>query len=380
MPSRPPVKATPVEIAPTRSAEQYEPAKWRTFWLIVLALATIAAIMAWQAYQSSQHFILYVAFYDVDGLRPGAEVRLSGVKVGAVKRLMFLDVPKEVDRTAPQVQVTLGIDRQSLGLGVTQLIHRDAVAVLKREGTLADRIVDILPGSAAAPPVADGDFIAGRIEGDSRTVALRSTDINQNLTAMRESLLKIQARIERGEGTLGATLKRHELNHHLAAFQTELTLLERSLKTGPGFASVDRRRLQPRLTALQNAADRLRAHLEAGPGTPGRLIADQTWRERATQLQNRYRSLTEKFSTLQRSAEHGTLGRMTRNAALRRKWQAMHDGVIALRGQLERAEGSAGKFLHDGRLRRELAEFAAELTKTVYDIRLAPFKYIRLRL
>lgn len=375
MNSRPPTE----ELAPTRSAERYEPAKRRTFRLVTAALLMVAAALVWQWYQARHRFILYVVFHEVDGLRPGAEVRLSGVKVGAVRHLTFLDVQGRVASETPQVKVTLGIDRRLTGFSVTQLIHRDAVAVLKRDGTLADRIVDIMPGSAAAPPVAEGGYIDGRIEGDARTVALRSAKVNQNLSAMRERLLNVQTRLEQGEGTLGAALKRRELADNLTAFQGALATLEQALKTGPGFAASARRRLRPRLTALQNAAAQLRVNLETGRGTAGRFFADPTWRERVTRLQNRYKGLTARLDALRRASERGTLNRLSADDAFRRRWRATRDGAAAVRGRLERAEGSAGKFLHDGRLRRELAAFTAELTKTIYDIRLSPFKYIRLR-
>ncbi|MFQ3582118.1 MAG: MlaD family protein [Chloracidobacterium sp.] len=368
------------EIAPARSAERYEPAKRRTFWLVVLALSVVAVAVAWQTYQARNRFTLYVVFHDVDGLRPGAEVRLSGVKVGAVQRITFADIRRTVRRDTPQVQVALGIDRRLTGLNAAQLIHRDAVAVLRRDGTLADRIVDIVPGSVAAPLVAEGDFIAGRIEGDSRTIALRSADVNANLAGMRERLLAVQQRIERGEGTLGAALKREELKAAIATFQAELTGLQQSLQTGPGFASVTRRRLQPRLTALQQAANQLRADLDAGHGTAGRFLGDPAWRERITRLQTRYGDLTTRLDGLQRVADQGALGRLTKNdATLRQQLQTTRDRVSRLQARLNQAEGSAGKFLHDARLRRELATFTAELTKTVYDVRASPFKYIRLR-
>ncbi len=348
--------------------------------MAVLALSIVAAAVAWQAYQARNRFMLYTVFHDVDGLRPGAEVRLSGVKVGAVERVEMLDVRGRIERDTPQVQVALGIDRRLTGLSAAQLIHRDAVATLRRDGTLADRIVDIAPGSAGAPLVAEGDFIAGRMEGDSRTIALRSADINQNLTAMRESLLKVQARIERGDGTLGAALKRSELDGRLATFQTELKALEQSLRAGPGLASVARRRLQPRLTALQKAAGRLRADFEAGRGAAGKLSADPAWRALVTSLQARYDALLTRFEAFQKTAEQGALGRLAKEASFRQRLQTARDRAAAVRGRLDRAEGSAGKLLHDGRLRRELADFTAELTKTIYDIRLSPFKYIRLRL
>lgn len=367
------------EIAPTRSAERYEPAKRRTFWLVVLALSVVAAAVAWQAYQARHRFLLYVVFHEVDGLQPGAEVRLSGVKVGAVQRIEFLSVPKVVQWDTPQVQVTLGIDRRLTGLSAAQLIHRDAIAVLKRDGTLADRIVDIAPGSAAAPVVAEGDFIAGQIEGDSRTITLRGAQVNANLEVMRAKLLAVQQRLERGEGTLGAALKRRELADQMVQFQTELTKLQQALQTGSGFASVVRRRLQPRVMALQTAANRLRANLEGGRGTAGQFLADSTWRERVTALQTRYDRLAAHLTSLPQTAERGALVRFTREDTFRQQLQTTRTHLTQIQKRLEQQEGSAGKFLYDGRLRRELAEFTAELTKTVYDVRQSPFKYIRLR-
>ncbi|MGQ9897296.1 MAG: MlaD family protein [Acidobacteriota bacterium] len=367
------------ETAPTRSAERHEPAKRRTFWLVVLALSLVAVAAAWRAYQERHRFLLHVSFHEVDGLRPGAEVRLSGVKVGAVQRIELTGVQKVVQWDTPQVQVTLGIDRRLTGLSAAQLIHRDAVAVLKRDGTLADRIVDISPGSATAPLVAEGDFITGQIEGDSRTIALRSAQANANLEVMRERLLAVQQRLERGEGTLGAVLKRRELTDQIAQFQTELTGLQQALQSGSGFALVARRRLQPRVTALQMAANRLRADIKGGRGTAGQFLANSTWRERVTALQARYDRLAARLTTLQQTAQRSTLGRLVKEEAFRQQFQTTRAHLTRIQKQLEQQEGSAGKFLHDGRLRRELAELTAELTKTVYDVRQSPFKYIRLR-
>lgn len=369
----------PEEIALTRSAERHEPAKRRTFWLVVAALSMLAGAMAWQAYQDSHRFLLYVVFHEVDGLRPGAEVRLSGVKVGAVQRIELTGIQKTVQSDTPQVQVTLGIDRRLTGLSAAQLIHRDAVAVLKRDGTLADRVVDIFPGSAAAPLVVEGDFIAGRIEGDSRTIVLRSARINANLEVVRKQLFAVQERLERGEGTLGAVLKRRELVTQLAQFQAELAGLQQELQTGRGFASVTHRRLQPRVTALQAAVTRLRANLEGGRGTAGSFFADPTWRKQITTLQTRYDHLTNRFANLQQKAEPSTLGRLAQEEAFRQRLQTTRTHLHRLQKRLEKGEGSAGKLIHDGRLRRELAEFVTELAKTVYDLRQSPFKYIQLR-
>ncbi len=375
MASPPPIE----EVAPTRSAERYEPAKRRTFWLVVLTLSIVAAVVVWQAYQDRHRFLLYVTFHEVDGLRPGAEVRLAGVKVGAVQRIEFTGVPKTVQWDTPQVQVTLGLDRRLTGLSAAQLIHQDAIAILKRDGTLADRIVDIFPGSATAPLVAEGDFITGRIEGDSRTIALRGTQVNANFEAMRERLLAVQQRLERGEGTLGAVLRRRELTEQIAQFQTELAGLQQALQTGRGFASVTRRRLQSRLTALQTTANRLRSDIEGGRGTAGSFFANPGWREQVIALQTRYDRLAARLTTLQQTAERGALERFTKEDTFRQRLQTTRTHLTRIQKHLEQQEGSAGRFLHDGRLRRELAEFTAELTKTVYDVRQSPFKYIRLR-
>jgi len=85
-------------------------------------------------------------FESVVGLDDKAAVRVAGVRVGKVDGIR-LDGRK--------ARVSLVVDR---GLGLTQ----GTEAVVATQGLLGDKFIELVPGPADAPPLADGAVIPGR--------------------------------------------------------------------------------------------------------------------------------------------------------------------------------------------------------------------------
>lgn len=116
----------------------------------VLVLA-VAGIFLFYAYQASgraltaRTYTLGAVFGRVDGVTPGAEVRISGVKVGAVS-LSVLD-PKTFE-----ARVTLSVARDVA-------IPEDSVAKVVSDGILGGAHVSIEPGGSDVM-LAEGDTIA----------------------------------------------------------------------------------------------------------------------------------------------------------------------------------------------------------------------------
>jgi phospholipid/cholesterol/gamma-HCH transport system substrate-binding protein len=96
----------------------------------------------------SRQFSLYVRFAQVKGLHFGSEVSLSGLRVGTVKDIT---IAKGNDR---ELLIQLNIAKD-----VQNRIRKDSVARISTQGILGDKYVEITIGSPGEPMLRDGDFI-----------------------------------------------------------------------------------------------------------------------------------------------------------------------------------------------------------------------------
>ncbi len=116
----------------------------------VLVIAVAAAFL-YYAYQTSgraltaRTYTLGAVFGRVDGVTPGAEVRISGVKVGAVSQ-------STLDPKTFEARVTLSVARDVA-------IPDDSIAKVVSDGLLGGAHVAIEPGGSDVM-LAEGDMIA----------------------------------------------------------------------------------------------------------------------------------------------------------------------------------------------------------------------------
>lgn len=102
-------------------------------------------------------YSVYVDFNNPGGLKPGAAVRIAGVRVGTVETSQYLGGkldPKTNRR--PLVRVELKIDED-----VKDTIHEDALFYVTSSGVLGEPFMAIDPGSASSPILAEGSVNRG---------------------------------------------------------------------------------------------------------------------------------------------------------------------------------------------------------------------------
>lgn len=134
-------------------------------------------------------------FKDVNGLQAGNNVRVSGVNVGTVKNIEFIN--------DSAISVDMLINDSTL-----RLINKNAVATISSDGLVGSMIVNIFPGdSRYAPAITSGDTIESisKIATADMLTTLNTT--NENAAMLTADLLKITNSINKGEGVLGALLK-----------------------------------------------------------------------------------------------------------------------------------------------------------------------------
>src|ERR1051325_6774444 len=150
----------------------------------------------------SKKIHLRAQFANADGLRPGSEVRLAGVRIGKVDDVRLL-APS--DNPNAKVQADFSIDSVIDGRPATDLIRNDSTASLASPSILgAEKIINVTPGTAIGEQVKDNALLPqGQAGGSYEQLAASGNDLMQQLNKLSAQFTDISAKINQGPGSIG---------------------------------------------------------------------------------------------------------------------------------------------------------------------------------
>src|SRR5262245_161344 len=324
----------------------------------------------------------------VDGLRRGAEVRLSGVKVGSVKEVRFnTQIPKNLN-AQNNIEIIMEIDGKLDGRPAVERIRTDSKAFLKTAGVLGDNIIDITPGTLQREQIKNGDLIPSveqKTVGDIINAAQTAVG---NLNYISDDIRAITRKLRVGEGSSFGKFINDEsfyVNMDRAVRQAENLL--RSIREGQGTAGqlindpeLYKQALEV-VVQFRKISDTLNNQISGGKGSLGRFIKDEELYNRANSLLT---NLEQTTARLDRTAEkiergEGNLGKFITDEKLFTDARETVDKLKTIATRLERGEGTAGLMLTDERLYNNVNSLSAELTKMLYDFRQNPRKYLSVK-
>jgi phospholipid/cholesterol/gamma-HCH transport system substrate-binding protein len=149
----------------------------------------------------SKTFKVAAEFKNVEGLKEGDNVWLSGVKIGTVSTVQIAEEGKVV------VRLTLK-NKQN------QFIRKDATASIGSDGLVGNKIVVIRPGTSAEVIQPD-DTINTSSPADTQELINIAKDVGENTRSLTTDLSKIAKRINDGQGIVGELLNDGELAQEL---------------------------------------------------------------------------------------------------------------------------------------------------------------------
>lgn len=181
--------------------------KWKLgLFSIAMLVLTVGAIyyIGKQKNKFGSVVTISTRFRSVSGLKTGGNVRLGGIDVGTVD-----DIALVTDTT---VEVDMVIQK-----GVERFIRRDARASIGSEGLMGDKVIVLLPGTADAPAVKNGDTLASvtPIETDAIMNSLKTSA--DNAAIITTNLADISDRISHGKGALGKLLRDTTLSANISS-------------------------------------------------------------------------------------------------------------------------------------------------------------------
>jgi phospholipid/cholesterol/gamma-HCH transport system substrate-binding protein len=310
-----------------------------------LVMIVSLLVLAFGIYQVGRLFDVFASRYSLytlvensAGLSSGAPVTLAGQRVGQIDEVRFIPVHERVGTANVRIQF-------SVNRNIQDQIRQDSRAVLRTQGLLGDRYIDITPGSPAQQILAEGDLIRSEPALDIEQVLETAARTLDDVQLIAVDLKTTTGRLARGEGTMGALLADDRLYERMTAASTELA----------------------GLLATVNRAD----------GTVSRLIRDPAMYERMESALVRLDSLGATIL-----AGEGTLGRLVRDDALYEgmvgavgRADATLGHVEEFVGELTEADGTIRRLLEDPELYDQFLRTVVDIQNLIQDIRANPRAY-----
>jgi phospholipid/cholesterol/gamma-HCH transport system substrate-binding protein len=147
---------------------------------------------------------LHIIFDNVQGLQPGNNIWLSGMKVGTVKSINFYG--------NSQVAVVLNVEHQA-----QPHIRKDSKARITTDGLVGNKIVVIDGGSDNSPAVADNDSLQSEHLAGTQELMTTLQASNSNLLEITGNLKTISRHLTESQGTLGKLINDPAIADHLQA-------------------------------------------------------------------------------------------------------------------------------------------------------------------
>ena len=221
------------------------------FVLAGVALFAVALFMIGDRQMAfARKYVIYTEFVKVTGLQPGAIVRVSGAKAGAVRDITPPPDPSRKFRV--RIEITSDL---------RQLVRTDSIATIETEGLVGGSFLSVSTGSAAAPEAPPDSTIPSR-------EPFMVSDIVQE---MRDTLAMVNSTITSLTAQLGEVLG--SVQNTVEGANTLIAEVGADVKS---MASAGAR--------ISADAAQISKQIREGEGTLGKLVADDELYQRVTTI------------------------------------------------------------------------------------------------
>jgi len=137
-------------------------------------------------------FVVSAIFKNVEGLKEGDKVWLSGVQIGVVKTVRIIHVG--------EVVVNLSLREKQ-----NEFIRKNASASIGSDGLIGNKIVVIQPGDSRAI-IQEADTLNAVSPADTQQLINIAKEVGENTRSLTFDLKTISGKIKNGQGVIGELL------------------------------------------------------------------------------------------------------------------------------------------------------------------------------
>jgi phospholipid/cholesterol/gamma-HCH transport system substrate-binding protein len=334
-----------------------------------LVLALLLFLMSGTTGLFSKRIMLVSYFDNAEGLRVGAPVRLNGVDIGNVMKILI--VPDK-DKQLTPVEVIMKVStKYSFNL------RRDTLASLETAGVLGETFMDMDSSQAIGPPAQNGDTLPTSVHPDFNEVVRSSQSTLQNMDALLKRADRILAFAESGKGSLGKLIYDPTLYDRFSQTVAELKTVVDEIAKGQGSLGqlINSNDAYQKFVATLDKMNAVADDLQQGKGTAGKFLKDPTLYNNANDTIANLKKVSENLSS-----GKGTAGRLLNDEELAKKIDTTMTKLSELTTELEAGQGTAGKLLKDESLYNNADKMLVETRDLLKAFRENPKKYLSIKL
>lgn len=226
----------------------------------------------------------YVKFKDINGLKEGAQVFITGINVGSVREVRLPQYPGD------SVFLDLRIVKDA-----QDLIRADSKAEVVTEGLVGNKAISISVGSTDMAERKPGDTLIGTSPRDLMALVDNVSDGLGSAKLLIDELAGVIVDVKAGKGTLGQLIYDDKFINNLSG---AISKIDRTL-TQLGNAATDvTGSVSSFADTAKNLASKVRGiaeNIESGKGTLSRLINDDSLYRELAGLSTTVREMLTEF-------------------------------------------------------------------------------------
>jgi phospholipid/cholesterol/gamma-HCH transport system substrate-binding protein len=314
---------------------------------------------------------LRVYLPEVDGLTEGAPVRVDGVEVGNVERIVIATPkPGEVAPQNRNIEVDMRIQKSS-----QSYIRTDSMAGLITEGLLGNRYVNIDRGFVGRV-LQNDEEIPGREEKALKQVVERSADLMDSLSSIARQASSVLEDVRSGRGSLGKFMVDPEAYNRLNSSLGSLDRMMGDIQAGKGTLGqlISNDEMYNRVDSVAARVDSVLEAVQNQKGTLGKLIYDTSMHDSAKQLIDNGNAV---FADVR--AGKGTLGKLATDDSLFAQYKQVGENLSSATAKLNSNEATVGKFFEDPKFYDNFSALAGDMRLLVGDFRKDPKKFLHVK-
>jgi phospholipid/cholesterol/gamma-HCH transport system substrate-binding protein len=341
------------------------------FVLAATALLVVVIFYVTGAGALGPKYRLHTFLPEVDGLTVGAPVRLDGLDVGNVEKIVVaLPKPGEQPVKGRSIRIDMRIQKE-----FQDYIRSDSSAGLITEGLLGNRYVDVDRGFVGRK-LENEEEIPGREEKALKAVVERSADMMQNLNTITEQASAVLDDIRNGRGSLGKFLVDEEAYRHLNSSLSNLDRMMTDVSAGKGTLGklMVSDEMYNNLNSATGRLDNVLEAVETKQGTLGKLVYETQIHDNALKLLDNGNAFVADVR-----GGKGTLGKLVTDDSLFAQYRQVGENLSNATAKLNSNDATAGRFFNDPKFYDNMSGLAGDMRLLVGDFRKDPKKFLRVK-
>jgi phospholipid/cholesterol/gamma-HCH transport system substrate-binding protein len=315
----------------------------------------------------TRKILLKSYFPDASGLAEGAPVKLSGVDIGNVKRILVVQ-----NHLGAPVEVTMKV--------ITKyrfFLRKDSKTLLSTAGVLGATYINIDSSQATGAEVQDGDVLESKEVAGYDDVIRAANSSLQNMDVLIKRLDRIVGFVESGQGSIGKAIYEARLYDQLSATVTHLQTIVNDITQGNGTLGkfIENDDFYNRANAVLDKVNQMIDDVNAGNGTIGKFLKDPSFYDNANKAITNIKQLTDDIN-----AGKGAIGKLAKDQQFADKLQNTMNRLSNVADQLDKGNGSVGMFLRDRAVYDNTNKLLTDTQDLIKAIRQNPKKYLTIHL